>query len=75
MRSAALFDHPDGIVSLFDHSGHGTSGIILIADTYNHRIRVIDLATNKVSTVCGNGEPGHVDGPCVKSKLNFPQKI
>lgn len=29
----------------------------------------------KVSTLCGNGEPGHVDGPCNKAKLNFPQKI
>lgn len=41
-------------------------------------MRILDLQTQKVSTLCGSGlvgEPGHIDGPCVKSKLNFPQKI
>lgn len=32
--SNAIFDHPDGIVCL--------DKIIIVADTYNHRIRMID---------------------------------
>lgn len=65
--SHALFDHPDGVTFL-DDSGN----ILLLADTYNHRIRVIDLQNEKVSTLSGNGDPGHLDGPCVSAKFNFP---
>lgn len=35
----------------------------------------MDLDQNKVSTFCGTGESGHVDGSCQKAKLNFPQKL
>jgi hypothetical protein len=28
-----------------------------------------------VSTLCGTGESGLVDGSCSKAKLNFPQKL
>lgn len=54
------------------------NGILLIADTYNHRIRLLDLDSQKVSTLCGTGivgDPGHIDGSCSRSKLNFPQKL
>ena len=46
-----------------------------MADTYNHRIRLVDLDLGKVTTLCGSGESGHVDGPCLIAKLNFPQKL
>jgi len=38
----ALFDHPDGIVYV--------DNTIFVADSYNHRIRAIDIGTNIVST-------------------------
>jgi hypothetical protein len=47
----------------------------MVADTYNHRIRMVDFSSNKVSTLCGTLEAGHVDGPCSSAKLNFPQKL
>jgi len=35
----ALFDHPDGVVCI--------NNLIFVADTYNHRIRVIDLESSE----------------------------
>lgn len=36
---------------------------LLIADIRNHRLRMIDLATNSVHTIAGNGTPGKpIDG-------------
>ena len=63
----AMFDHPDGVIMLSESE-------VLVADTYNHRLRVVDLTNGKVSTLCGSGEPGHLDGLYTnqKTKLNFP---
>lgn len=38
-------------------------GTLLIADTYNHKIKRLDLAMQAVTTIAGTGEPGHADGP------------
>ncbi len=46
----ARFQHPLGIAI------HGSS--LLVADSYNHKIRQIDLATGAVTTWLGNGKPG-----------------
>ncbi|MCC7087454.1 MAG: redoxin domain-containing protein [Pirellulales bacterium] len=36
-------------------------GKIYVADTYNHKIKVIDLATNECKTLAGSGKAGHDD--------------
>ncbi len=46
--------HPLGILSL------GTK--ILIADTYNHKIKELDPQTRTVKTFLGSGKPGQIDG-------------
>src|SRR5690606_12017038 len=38
-------------------------GQLYIADTYNDKIKVVDLKTNTVSTFVGNGERGNSDDP------------
>lgn len=38
------------------------NGALLIADTYNHKIKRLDLATQSVTTLAGTGEPGAADG-------------
>eukprot|EP00347_Sterkiella_histriomuscorum_P008023 403346666 len=62
-----------------NNTGIQLTGALIVADTYNHRIRLIDLETLQVtSTLCGSGiigDPGHQDGALVKTKLNFPQKV
>ena len=52
--------------------------LLLVSDTYNHRIRLVDLNSSQVTKICGSGivgDPGHNDGDAKFSKLNFPQKI
>ncbi|MEP0547117.1 MAG: thioredoxin-like domain-containing protein [Rhodothermales bacterium] len=51
----ARLQHPLGV------SVHG--GAVLIADTYNHKIRRYDPATGALTTWLGTGTPGLADGP------------
>lgn len=37
-------------------------GMIYIADTYNHKIKVVDPKDRSCKTILGTGDPGHVDG-------------
>ncbi|HEV2762900.1 MAG TPA: thioredoxin-like domain-containing protein, partial [Pyrinomonadaceae bacterium] len=46
--------HPLGVVV---HEGR-----VLIADTYNHKIKQLDPATGTVKTLYGTGKPGQADG-------------
>lgn len=48
--------------------------ILYIADYGNHCVRMVDLETNKIETLCGNGQPGYSgDGDiCHNATLNGP---
>ncbi|HEY0172864.1 MAG TPA: thioredoxin-like domain-containing protein [Pyrinomonadaceae bacterium] len=50
----ARFQHPLGLAL---HEGR-----LLVADTYNHKIRVLDPRTHRVSTFVGTGKSGQADG-------------
>lgn len=47
---AARFQHPLGVVLY--------KGVAFVADSYNHKIRMVDLKTFAVSTYLGTGKPG-----------------
>lgn len=47
---AALLQHPLGVAA--------RDSELFVADSYNHKIRRIDLTTGQVSTVVGEGAPG-----------------
>lgn len=49
-EDAATFDHPQGLIA--------TRDAIYVADTGNHAIRKIDLASGNVSTLAGTGHRG-----------------
>ena len=56
------------------------NGDLYVADTFNHRIRVIAQATGVIRTVAGNGTPGVGDaigdgGPATSAHLNQPTDI
>jgi thiol-disulfide isomerase/thioredoxin len=51
---AARLQHPLGVVY--------TDGALFIADTYNHKIKRLDLQTRTVKTFAGTGKPGQSDG-------------
>ena len=47
-------------------------GRVFIADTYNHKIKVLDPASGRVTTFAGTGEAGHVDGPAERAQFYEP---
>jgi DNA-binding beta-propeller fold protein YncE len=64
----AQLQHPGGIAVLGD-------GSLLIADTYNHKVRRVDLSERRVTTVAGSGKAGASVGAAVKTLLNEPSGI
>jgi len=45
---------------------------LFVCDYYNHRIRLIDVVTRRVSTLAGTGKEGHTDGKGDSSSFKFP---
>lgn len=65
----ALFGGPKGVA--VDKQGN-----ILICDTENHSIRIIDAATGVISTLIGNGQAGDgPDGDLRRCQLNRPHGV
>ena len=65
----ARFNHPQGIC---------IDGMIYVADTLNHALRMIDLERKEVTTLAGNGQqaPLHPGTQLKrKSELNFPWDV
>jgi sugar lactone lactonase YvrE len=61
---AARLQHPLGICA--------TAEQLLVADTYNHRIKYLDPATGRVRRWTGTGQPGHVDGAPLVARFYEP---
>ncbi len=61
--SAAQFNLPFAVAV-------GASGLVYVADTYNHRIRVIDPASGAVTTIAG-GTFGFDDGTGAAAKFRY----
>jgi DNA-binding beta-propeller fold protein YncE len=61
---AARLQHPLGVAV---HDGR-----VIIADTYNHRIKMLDPASGSVSTIAGTGVPGHADGAGSGAQFHEP---
>lgn len=64
--SVAQFKYPSAVAL-------GPSGKIYVADTKNHRIRVIDNGV--VSNFAGNGVAGYADGAAALAQFNHPTGI
>ena len=61
---AARLQHPLG-VAVYD-------GRVIIADTYNHKIKMLDPRTRRVWTIAGTGVPGHSDGGGSRAQFHEP---
>jgi DNA-binding beta-propeller fold protein YncE len=50
---------------------------LYMVDTENHKIRIINIATQMVSTIAGTGDPGLEGdgGPALSALLNYPQDL
>ncbi|WP_182276784.1 Ig-like domain repeat protein [Granulicella sp. 5B5] len=66
--TAAQFDTPSGIAT--------ANGVIYIADTHNHRIRIID-SSGTITTLAGTGKPGYFgdNGLATSAQLNSPRGL
>jgi DNA-binding beta-propeller fold protein YncE len=62
----ARFNTPTGIALTPDGQ------FLIVADTNNHRIRRINLATGRVDTLSGSGEIGGIDGPPGEASFDQP---
>jgi hypothetical protein len=62
---AVRLQHPLGVATLPD-------GRVAIADTYNHKIKLLDPQTGEVKTLAGTGKPGHRDGAGRKAQFYEP---
>jgi DNA-binding beta-propeller fold protein YncE len=61
--------HPLGVAWL---AGPGGAGRLFIGDTYNHRIKLLDPSTRRVTAFAGSGVPGHRDGPALAAQFYEP---
>ena len=67
--SAALFSRPIDVA--FDDN----SGMLYMTDFYNHRIRVIHVASTVVTTLAGSGTKAFADGVGTSAKFANPSGI
>ena len=73
--ATARFYYPQGI-SYSEPSGVYTQGRLFVADTSNHTIRQIDVATGVVSTLAGlAGSYGPANGTGAAARFNTPRGI
>ena len=61
---AARLQHPLGVAV---HAGR-----VFIADTYNHKIKMLNPVTREVTTLAGTGVAGHEDGPAKTAQFFEP---
>jgi DNA-binding beta-propeller fold protein YncE len=61
---AVRLQHPQGIATDGER--------VYIADTYNHRIKVLDPVTRTVKTLAGTGKPGLADGRADRAQFDEP---
>ena len=66
VQTAAKLQHPLGVHFLADKN------VVVVADTYNHKIKVIDPFKNEVFTWLGNGKNTLKDDNTFQSSCNEP---
>jgi DNA-binding beta-propeller fold protein YncE len=49
-----------------------SGGRVFIADTYNHKIKMLDPVSRTVTTFAGTGKPGHADGSGSRAQFFEP---
>ena len=64
----AQFHFPSGLALLPD-------GRVLVADQFNHRLRLLSADLQQVSTVAGDGEEGHRDGAAAQTQFHHPHGL
>jgi len=55
--------------------GLALDGLLFIADTYNHRIKHMDVLSCQVAALAGTGELGHQDGGFTRARFQAPEGL
>lgn len=63
----ALLQHPTGLAL--------EENILYVADTYNHKIKVLDPVKGEIETLIGSGQPGMADGSFTSAMLFEPEGV
>ena len=66
----AQINNPYGLVT-------GPDGALYFCEIGNHRVRRLDLKTNRITTVAGSGQKGYAGdgGPALKAAMNEPYEV
>ncbi|MCL2620077.1 MAG: stalk domain-containing protein [Defluviitaleaceae bacterium] len=64
---SSMFNQPTGI-AIWENT-------LIVADSANHRIRVVDISTGEVSTLAGGEFPGHSDGIPSEATFHLPMGV
>ncbi|MDO5633787.1 MAG: NHL domain-containing thioredoxin family protein [Micrococcus sp.] len=64
----ALFNEPNGLTLLPREVAEQVGYDVIVADTVNHRLRGLSLATGEVSTLAGNGVQALIDAERVTAR-------
>ena len=51
------------------------AGVLYVADTYNHKVKRLDLETGAVATLIGTGRAGTQEGSFESAELNQPEGL
>lgn len=65
--SAARLQHPLGLLS--------HDGMLYVADTYNHKIKIVDPVRRTATTFAGTGQPGFKDGDLTIAEFDEPSGL
>jgi len=73
-REEALFNRPTFVASIWPLGSHQPSTSFLVADSGNHVIRLVQ-GDDRVTTLAGTGEPGHLDGAAGTARFRDPRGL
>ncbi|WIG61997.1 MAG: NHL repeat containing protein [Ktedonobacterales bacterium] len=66
----ARLQHPLGVAWIAE--GAPSGGYVAIADTYNHKLKLLHPTTREVTTLAGAGMPGDADGAASDARFSEP---
>ena len=65
----STFNQPSGLAVNYQ------SGDIVISDTFNHKIRLLNQSSNQVSTIAGSGVDSFRDGAALSAHFKYPHHL
>ncbi|KAL4547533.1 hypothetical protein Ndes2526B_g06777 [Nannochloris sp. 'desiccata'] len=68
----ALLQHPLAVASSLSSASSPSATTAWVADSYNHRLKILDTTTCSITTVAGTGQAGFIDGIGTSAQLSEP---